>query len=168
METQIQRPQRWGRWTIQAGDHVMTTQNEEKMKESFFTVVYDNSYGFHFSSLIHHPNFYEGDGGNVLAKLVKSQKREAELQEKYETALAMIKDLSGQLAKYKESMDKIIQWSKAYPLSVFPEPDFKKAAQILKDSGMTLDAISASNMRHVLKGVIEIAGSVAHPDNAKD
>lgn len=49
-------------------------------------------------------------------------------------------------------------WANAYPLSVFPEPDLKEAAKVLKENGMTLDAISASAMRHVLKGVIEIAG----------
>jgi len=45
------------------------------------------------------------------------------------------------------------QWSKAYPLDIFPEPDFKKAASVLKQHGMTLDSISASNMRHVLEGL---------------
>lgn len=52
--------------------------------------------------------------------------------------------------------DKLRTWIEAYPLSVFPEPDFKKAAKVLKDKGMTLDAISASNFRHVLNGVKRI------------
>jgi hypothetical protein len=39
---------------------------------------------------------------------------------------------------------------------VFPEPDWAKAARVLKENGMTLDAISASNMRHVLDGVRRI------------
>ena len=38
----------------------------------------------------------------------------------------------------------------------FPEPDFTKAHKVLRENGMTLDAISASNMRHVIKGVREI------------
>jgi NAD(P)H-flavin reductase len=41
-------------------------------------------------------------------------------------------------------------WENAYPLSCFPEPDLKRAAEVLKANGMTLDAISASNMRHVV------------------
>jgi hypothetical protein len=41
-------------------------------------------------------------------------------------------------------------WEQAYPLAMFPEPDLKRAAAVLKDAGMTLDAISASNMRHVV------------------
>ena len=51
----------------------------------------------------------------------------------------------------------IIIWGKAYPLSVFTEPDLKKAHELLKAGGMTLDAVSASAMRHVLKGVVKIA-----------
>ena len=42
------------------------------------------------------------------------------------------------------------QWERAYPLSAFPEPDLEKAAQLLKAGGMTIDALSASNMRHVV------------------
>lgn len=53
-------------------------------------------------------------------------------------------------------LDKIDSWINAYPVEVFPEPDFKKAARILKDNGMTLDSISASNMRHVLNGISDI------------
>jgi hypothetical protein len=39
----------------------------------------------------------------------------------------------------------------------FPEPDLKKARQLLEAGGMTLDAISAHCMRHVVKGVGKIA-----------
>lgn len=59
--------------------------------------------------------------------------------------------------KLEGALWKIKQWSEAYPLDIFPEPDFKKAAAILKEHGMTLDAISASCMRHVIKGVGKIA-----------
>lgn len=51
---------------------------------------------------------------------------------------------------------KIESWTKAYPLKLFPEPDFKKAAEVLSKAGMTIDSISASNMRHVLNGIIRI------------
>jgi hypothetical protein len=44
-------------------------------------------------------------------------------------------------------------WERAYPLSAFPEPDLRKAAELLKAGGMTLDAISASNMRHVVSQI---------------
>lgn len=55
-----------------------------------------------------------------------------------------------------DAMHKLKNWSEAYPLQVFPEPDLNLAAEVLKDAGMTLDAISAFNMRHVLNGIKEI------------
>lgn len=63
----------------------------------------------------------------------------------------------------REGLAKIDQWSRAYPLKVFPEPDFKKAHQLLKAGGMTIDAISASAMRHVVEGVGKIARAALPP-----
>ena len=60
------------------------------------------------------------------------------------------------LEKLQDKLHQIQTWCDAYPLDVFPEPDFKKAARVLKENGMTLDAISASNMRHVLNGIKRI------------
>jgi len=60
-------------------------------------------------------------------------------------------------AKEREHYDDLFAnikgWCEAYPISVFPEPDFKKAHEVLKANGMTLDAISASNMKHVITQV---------------
>lgn len=58
--------------------------------------------------------------------------------------------------KLETALERIDTWAKAYPLEVFPKPDLKKAAEVLKASGMTLDAISADAMRHVLDGIKEI------------
>lgn len=57
----------------------------------------------------------------------------------------------------KEALEEIIQWANAYPVSVFPEPDLKKAHELLRAGGMSLDSVSASAMRHVLDGVTRIA-----------
>jgi hypothetical protein len=57
----------------------------------------------------------------------------------------------------REALWKIAEWAKAYPLTVFPEPDWDKARDLLAAGGMTLDRISASNMRHVVEGVGKIA-----------
>jgi hypothetical protein len=57
----------------------------------------------------------------------------------------------------EEALQRIVQWSEAYPLAVFPEPDFKCAAELLQAGGLTLDAVCASCMRHVVLGVGEIA-----------
>lgn len=56
-----------------------------------------------------------------------------------------------------EALEGIVQWSKAYPLNIFPEPDLKRVRSLLEAGGVTLDAVSASAMRHVVEGVGEIA-----------
>jgi hypothetical protein len=68
-----------------------------------------------------------------------------------------MEDVKDRIDKLAEALQRIVQWSEAYPLDVFPEPDFKKAAELLKAGGITLDAISASNMRHVVTSVGRIA-----------
>ncbi|KYK50022.1 hypothetical protein A1D31_22175 [Bradyrhizobium liaoningense] len=57
----------------------------------------------------------------------------------------------------EEALQRIVQWSEAYPLAVFPEPDWKKAADLLRAGGLSLDSISANAMRHVVEGVGLIA-----------
>jgi len=58
---------------------------------------------------------------------------------------------------YREALLRIVQWADAYPLDIFPEPDFKRAHEVMTAAGMTLDNISASNIRHVVTGVGKIA-----------
>jgi hypothetical protein len=65
--------------------------------------------------------------------------------------------LQERIERLEAALERIVQWSEAYPLKAFPEPDFKKAAKLLKHGGMTLDAVSASNMRHAVEGVGKIA-----------
>ena len=55
-----------------------------------------------------------------------------------------------------EILRKIKDWVDAYPLKVFPEPDFKKVEKVLKENGMSLGCVSASNMCHVLNGIKDI------------
>ena len=56
-----------------------------------------------------------------------------------------------------DALHRIKQWSEAYPLTAFPEPDLKRAHEVLTAAGMTLDAISARAMRHVTTRVQAIA-----------
>lgn len=77
------------------------------------------------------------------------------------------RDLLGDADALLAGLEEIIQWSEAYPLDVFPEPDFQKARKLLKDGGMTLDGISASNMRHVITEVAKIA-KAALPEHLHD
>jgi hypothetical protein len=55
------------------------------------------------------------------------------------------------------ALHRIVQWSEAYPLDIFPEPDLEKAHELLKAGGITLDAVSAHCMRRVVRGVGMIA-----------
>ena len=76
-------------------------------------------------------------------------------------------DLQAEIDKLQASRENLVDvlerihiWQRAYPLKVFPKPDLKKAAEVLKDAGMTLDAITADNMRHVLdqiKSMVDLA-----------
>lgn len=59
------------------------------------------------------------------------------------------------------------EWESAYPLSAFPEPDLDVAAELLKAGGMTLDAVSASNMRHVVAQIAPKARAVIEALSAK-
>jgi len=56
----------------------------------------------------------------------------------------------------KEAWQKFEEWTQAYPLSSFPEPDLKRCRKLLEDGGESLDRVSASNMRHVLEGLKRI------------
>ena len=59
--------------------------------------------------------------------------------------------------KMQEALQRIVQWSEAYPVKVFPEPDWKLAREALAVAGITLDSVSAGCMRHVVEGVGRIA-----------
>ena len=59
--------------------------------------------------------------------------------------------------RMQEALERIVSWSEAYPLDIFPEPDMKRARELLAAGGITLDAVSAYCMRHVISGVGEIA-----------
>ena len=48
----------------------------------------------------------------------------------------------------------LTQWLLAYNTDIFPEPDLKKAAEVLTANGMTIDSLSAEMGRHVLTRVI--------------
>ena len=59
-----------------------------------------------------------------------------------------------------EALEKVLQWAEAYPVSVFPEvpkEDWARIHEVLKAAGLSLDRVSASNMRHVITRVAEIA-----------
>lgn len=73
-----------------------------------------------------------------------------------DTERDLLHEIGSQIEEMNDKLHKIRQWCEAYPIDVFPEPDFKKAAKVLKENGMSLDSISASNMRHVVNGIKSI------------
>jgi hypothetical protein len=62
-----------------------------------------------------------------------------------------------EVERLREALAEIESWSRAYPISAFPKPDYKKAREVLEAAGMTLDAISADCMRHVVDQVAVMA-----------
>lgn len=58
----------------------------------------------------------------------------------------------------------IEQWLAAYPLDAFPEPDFFRVREVLSAAGLSLDCVSASNMRHVLMHVRDKLRAVPNVD----
>lgn len=63
----------------------------------------------------------------------------------------------------EDALQKILSWCEAYPLDIFPEPDLKRAHEVLTANGMTLDSLSAHSMRHVLRGVKGIIDAALSP-----
>lgn len=76
---------------------------------------------------------------------------------KCKAALAAHEANQKRMAELEEALGHIQQWADAYPIDVFPEPDFVKARKALEGAGLSLTAVSASNMRHVVQGVGSIA-----------
>jgi len=71
------------------------------------------------------------------------------------------------LATMREALEHIVQWSEAYPIAAFPEPDFAKVRELLAAGGIEVGAVSASNMRHVVTEVGAIARRALGGSNAE-
>jgi len=113
------------------------------------------------------PIEYDGGPLSPIAQLVGRARQAAD---RIESDAAEIERLRSELAKANEqselfergwylrgdALEKLQQWADAYPLAVFPEPDLDKAHELLQAGGMTLDSISASNMRYVIQAMREI------------
>lgn len=69
---------------------------------------------------------------------------------------ALAKRVGDHIARDSEIKAKLTEWLRCYATDIFPEPDLKKAAELLKANGMTIDSLSADMGRHVLTKVIEM------------
>lgn len=59
--------------------------------------------------------------------------------------------------RQEEALYRIVQWCRAYPETVFSEPDFDKARTALESAGVSMDALHGTWARHLLKGIDKIA-----------
>ena len=70
-----------------------------------------------------------------------------------------------QAERIKDAIQEITDWKdKAYPLDIFPEPDLKRAHELLQAGGMVIDTVSASSIRFALKRVCEILDAALKPE----
>jgi hypothetical protein len=113
------------------------------------------------------------DDRQPFIELVTEGRRKAEaerdrLRDIIEGALIDVSEIRKEVTALKAERDRLRdaleridqwseQWSRAYPLDIFPEPDFSQVRAALEVFGITLDAVSASNTRHIVEGVGKIA-----------
>lgn len=93
----------------------------------------------------------------AMEKLVDAEAEIERLRKDWAEACKYYGEARARNAELLEAHHEIVEWARAYPLKAFPEPDFARAAELLKAGGITLDAISASNMRHVVTEVAKIS-----------
>lgn len=88
--------------------------------------------------------------------------KDAEI-ERLTSALAKVNDQTERFERgwylRGDALEKLKQWADAYPLDVFPEvqrQDWQRANALLAEKGISMTAMSASNMRRVITGVRKI------------
>lgn len=102
-----------------------------------------------------------------LCEVASLQAQNAELEESLSEQIDTGLEHADEVIALRERVDaqgeilhRIKQWSEAYPIDVFPEPNLKNARNALLSAGETLDAVSAYAMRHV---VTKIAAMIPTP-----
>jgi hypothetical protein len=88
--------------------------------------------------------------GGITTDLLKGKTYEFS-KLKAEIELLVIK-----VDRYEDALQELAGWVRAYPLDIFPEPDLKRAHELLQVGGMSIDVVSASAMRYLLVHVQEI------------
>lgn len=154
------------------------------MNDKYLTSSMDNVLAYRLGNIARSPQLHdpisigdEIDRGLVLRKLLEEagfglvklenppkaiRKQSAEPTAEHApevdmTRLKELEEIEKRAEKMEAALEAISAWGDAYPLSVFPEPDFKRVHELLEAGEISLDAVSASNMRHVVDGVAKIA-----------
>jgi hypothetical protein len=73
-------------------------------------------------------------------------------------------ELEKKIEVYEKTMFELLNWTKAYPVQAFPEPDFAHVQELI--GAQLLTEVSASNMRRVVQGiekmVFDCLGATGH------
>jgi len=107
--------------------------------------------GPHWSTIMRFPVLFD--------EYEKSVARAEAAESALNAALAENEQLEIENARYEKALVEINNWAQAYPLDIFPEPDFAVVNEVLKAAGISLSCVSASNMRHVITRVEKITES---------
>jgi tyrosyl-tRNA synthetase len=92
-----------------------------------------------------------------LRELKQACEEKQEIIDGNKTLAADLLTAMAENERLREALERIEQWSEAFPVDIFPEPDLKKAREVLTAHGMTLDSIAAKAERHIIDGVGKIA-----------
>ena len=60
----------------------------------------------------------------------------------------------------EDVLRQIYNWTQAYPIQLFSEPDMEKANELLRSGGIWMDQVAGHILRHTLDDIAEIAKSV--------
>ena len=88
----------------------------------------------------------------ILIAEIRQHREIAARLDRVDTALA--KRVGDMIAQHSAFKIYLTDWLRCYNTDIFPEPDLKKAAEVLKANDMTIDSLSAEMGRHVLGRVI--------------
>ena len=66
-------------------------------------------------------------------------------------------EAADEIERLREALERIDQWSQAYPENIFIPPDFKKAHAALQTVGMTLDGIAGDVGRRMSEPIGKLA-----------
>lgn len=71
--------------------------------------------------------------------------------------------------RMRDALEQIEQWIAAYPEAVFtpvPTDQLQRAGRVLREFGISMDAMHAEWARHILDGIHEIVRSALYPKAA--
>lgn len=77
---------------------------------------------------------------------------------RYNQQLADVATVLAGMEDLEERLEKVRQWTDAYPIDIFTPPDLKKAHRVLTENGMTLDGISAHVGRVMIENLKRMVG----------